>query len=81
MAPPSQCSREQVIWIVEQHAKLSSPEHSDDSGVLKSDKGVLRNAQSAQECSAWHSAPLSRSLVLWRTAMVMKTYFNYISYS
>ena len=84
MAPPSQCSREQVIWIVEQHAKLSSPEHSDDSGVLKSDKGVLRNAQSAQECSAWHSAPLSRSLVPRRIEMVTKINsekIDYISYS
>ena len=54
MAPPSQCSREQVIWIAEQRAKLSSPEHSDDSGVIKSDKGVLRNAQSAQVCILLH---------------------------
>ena len=43
--------------------------------------GVTKSDQRAQECSAWHTDPLSRSLVPWKTVMVMKTNFDYISFS
>ena len=63
---------------------LCQTEHSWPLWALRSAQecqGVLRSAQRAQECSAWHTAPLSRSLFPWRTAMVMKTNSDYISYS
>ena len=59
-------------------------EHSWPLWVLRSAQqcqGVLRSGQRAQERSAWHTARLSRSLVPWRTVMVMKTSSDYISYS
>ena len=51
MVPPSQFSRAQEIWIVEQYAKLSTPDLSEHSGVLRSAKeclGVLRELRGVQ---------------------------------
>ena len=51
MATPFQVSRAQEIWIVEQYAKLSTPDLSEHSGVLRSAKecsGVLKELRSAQ---------------------------------
>ena len=51
MAPPCQFSRAQEILVVEQCAKLSTPDPSEYSGVLMSPKecsGVVRELRSGQ---------------------------------